>query len=197
MHIKIDESHSFSVNGKKFIGAFEINSGGVTLITGINGVGKSSLFEFLKINKQSFFGKKNISFLDQSKLSPLNNVSLNQTVKNLIPFREQELDEFIWWLDKIQDVSDRPLSDWSGGQNQMAKIALCLFIGGDYFFFDEPLHFLDKKNKKLFLTLLQSLIAKEKRIVLVEHQSESLLGLVKNKYEIFNESDQIGVRLVN
>ncbi len=195
MLIEILEKQKFLVNSKPIIGSFSLELGEICLLIGENGVGKTTFFEYLKLNSQELFVEEKANFLSQEKLNPLNKVSARQCLNELTAFRYEKTKLFDEWSSNVSDYLDKPIVNLSGGQNQMIKILISLYLGGDFFFFDEPLHFLDKKNKALFLALLKSLKALGKGIVIIEHQSEELKKLVDKEYSLESEADYIKIGL--
>jgi len=176
--------HDIFIKEKMIKGELELENHLLTLICGDNGIGKSSFYEFLKLSQSHLFTEKKCVFIDQFRLEPLNDISFDELLRQLKSFRVEDNGLFAKYFYLVSDYINRPIKTLSGGQNQMIKILLGLYLSGDYFFFDEPLQSLDSKNKEIFLKLLNDLKYLGKSICLVEHNFSSHSSLVDIKYEM-------------
>lgn len=168
--------------------------GDVTSIIGPNGAGKSTLLSMASRLTHSDAGQilienrplhswdlkelaKRLAVLRQS-----NHIAMRFTVRELVSFGrfpysqgrltsednciiEQSLKE----LD-ILHIQDRYLDQLSGGQRQMAFIAMVVAQDTDYIFLDEPLNNLDIRHSVSIMTILHRLAHQmDKAIVIVMH----------------------------
>lgn len=168
--------------------------GEVTAIIGPNGAGKSTLLSMASRLTKSHMGEvliddkplaqwetqslaKRLAVLSQS-----NNINMRFTVRELVAFgrfphsngRHTKTDEDI--IDAalsqlgLGPIKDKYLDQLSGGQRQMAFIAMVVAQDTDYIFLDEPLNNLDIKHSVEIMQTLQSLAHKMKKaIVIVIH----------------------------
>jgi iron complex transport system ATP-binding protein len=168
--------------------------GNVTSIIGPNGAGKSTLLSMASSLTNSDAGQVVIGDtpLDQwdsadlaKKLSVLrqsNNINMRFTVRELVAFgrfpysqgrlTEQDnqiIDRALLNLD-IAELQDRYIDQLSGGQRQMAFIAMVVAQDTDYIFLDEPLNNLDIKHSVDIMMTLKKLAQKHnKAVVIVIH----------------------------
>ncbi|UJF18384.1 ATP-binding cassette domain-containing protein [Vibrio sp. SS-MA-C1-2] len=168
--------------------------GKVTSIIGPNGAGKSTLLSMAARLTDCDAGQiiiagkmlddwnqeelaKTLSVLRQS-----NNINMRFTVRELVSFgrfpysqgrltaKDNEIiDRALQQLD-ILNLQDRYIQQLSGGQRQMAFIAMIVAQDTDYIFLDEPLNNLDIKHSVDIMRTLKRL-AKEnnKAVVIVIH----------------------------
>ncbi|WP_299663864.1 ATP-binding cassette domain-containing protein [uncultured Psychromonas sp.] len=168
--------------------------GKVTSIIGPNGAGKSTLLSMVSRLTESDAGQvmiadkplnqwdsaslaKQLSVLRQS-----NNINMRFTVRELVAFgrfpysqgrltKEDNsfIDRAMINLD-ITHLQDRYIDQLSGGQRQMAFIAMVVAQDTDYVFLDEPLNNLDIKHSVDIMKTLKKLAKKHhKAVVIVIH----------------------------
>lgn len=168
--------------------------GKVTSIIGPNGAGKSTLLSMVSRLTESDAGQvmiadkplnqwdsaslaKRLSVLRQS-----NNINMRFTVRELVAFgrfpysqgrltKEDNsfIDRAMINLD-ITHLQDRYIDQLSGGQRQMAFIAMVVAQDTDYVFLDEPLNNLDIKHSVDIMKTLKKLAEKHhKAVVIVIH----------------------------
>lgn len=190
MKLEISFSSVFKVNDKDVFCNINISSGKLYLLTGRNGIGKTSLIHYLKKNAKLIFQNKTCAFTDQVRLSPLNDISFDQTLEVLSGNRNEKNILFTDFRNIADDFKNLPIKLLSGGQNQIVKILISLYISGDIFIFDEPFQFLDSKNKNNFKMILSKLKAQNKSILIVEHQVHFIKELI-NEYIDFIDSDKV------
>ncbi|MDP7319879.1 MAG: ATP-binding cassette domain-containing protein [Bacteriovoracaceae bacterium] len=184
LKIKFDEAQKLEINQKYVTGEFFLVPGKISIIGGENGIGKSSVFQYIRLKQRETLKGLRACFVAQERLTPLNEINFDEACQVLLRFRSEELSFFKENLALISDFAQRPIHNLSGGQNQMIKIMLALFQSGDAFFFDEPLQYLDKKNVLFFRECLLYLKQKNKYICLVEHNRDPLLDLVDLSFEM-------------
>lgn len=168
--------------------------GEVTSIIGPNGAGKSTLLAMASRLTDSDAGTvvigdkplnqwetqelaKHLAVLRQS-----NNINMRFTVRELVAFGrfpysqgrltkadQSVIDDALAQLE-ITDIQDRFIDQLSGGQRQMAFIAMVVAQDTDYVFLDEPLNNLDIKHSVDMMQSLKRLAHKNnKAIVIVIH----------------------------
>lgn len=168
--------------------------GKVTSIIGPNGAGKSTLLSMASRLTASDAGSvvigdkaleqwdtkelaKHLSVLRQS-----NSINMRFTVKDLVSFGrfpysqgrltaedKRIIDEAMADLE-IDHLATRFLDELSGGQRQMAFIAMVVAQDTDYIFLDEPLNNLDIKHSVDIMSQLRKLaVTKQKAVVIVIH----------------------------
>lgn len=190
------ELENFTINNIDVSGSLLLEGGEMTLLEGENGVGKTSIFHELNLNHKKYFKGRVVRIIDQMRLSPLNEISFRELILQMNEYRYEELDCFSDCMERIEKFQDTPINQLSGGQNQMVKIALNIYLSGDVFLFDEPLQFLDKENKIFFRSLVAKLLGSNKSICLVEHNDDSVKKLASKSYQV-TLGDFIQVRSSN
>lgn len=168
--------------------------GKVTSIIGPNGAGKSTLLSMASRltdsdNGSVFIADKNLLEWESkalakklSVLSQSNNINMRFTVRELVAFgrfphsqgrlnnNDQDLIEKAMAHLGITELQDKYIDQLSGGQRQMAFIAMVVAQNTDYIFLDEPLNNLDIKHSVDIMSTLRSLAEKQnKAIVIVIH----------------------------
>lgn len=182
MHIEF--SNRFKIQELDVACNIKLSEGKVNLLVGDNGVGKSSLIRFFKLNQKEFFPGKKVNFMDQFPLRPINQISYLELKDQLNGLCNDELTFFKDLESSTKDFQDKPINDLSGGQNQMIKFLVTCFTGGDIFILDEPLQYLDKKNTQRLKNIIEQLKSLGKTIIIVEHQSEKIKELVDKIFTI-------------
>ncbi|MBG60242.1 MAG: hypothetical protein CMJ16_07275 [Peredibacter sp.] len=177
MRITLD--NAFKINGKQTSIDLFIKEKAINFLIGENGVGKSSLFTYMKISKDLFQGTR-VAFVDQEKLNPLSDLSVSEilavVIEELVDVKSWEECEHVKNLE-IEKLLDKKVSCLSGGENQKLKLALGLILPFDILLLDEPLQSLDVKSQKQVISTLED-ISKEKAVLIIEHNVK--------KYESFN-----------
>lgn len=169
--------------GEKVIsGDLELIESNITLLQGKNGVGKSTLLQWIK--QYSSNSEFECVFVDQKPLNSLNNISVKECFERFHKISKVELLDEFW---------NQPINELSGGQGQLFKILFNLSFDSDIIFFDEPLQYLDSSKVTWFVELLKEYKERGKKILLVEHRSELLEAQVDYKYIL--ENTDIGLKL--
>ncbi len=121
-------------------------------------------------SRPELFGQSRVSFLDQERLTPLGNLSVKESLQILE--EECHLDPATFRPGLVAGLTDRKVSELSGGENQLLKYVLATAPMFDALFVDEPLLNLDANNKSRFLELFAELVEKGKTLLIVEHEPE-------------------------
>lgn len=188
----IEFANRFKIHGLDVECKIDLPGSKTCLLVGENGIGKSSFIQFLKLNQLEFFKSFYVNFIDQAPLSPLNQISYEDLKTQLHEFRKTKEPAFDKYNSLCDEFAKQPIKELSGGQKQLVKLLIGLFLGGDIFIFDEPLQYLDKNNVQAIKNMFLDLKEKEKTLLIVEHQSRDIEELVDKK--IFIEKDEL-VRL--
>ena len=168
--------------------------GEVTAIIGPNGAGKSTLLSMASRLTNSdagevMIGNKLLSEWDSKELAKKlavlrqsNNINMRFTVRELISFgrfphsqgrlthEDQKIIDSALQHLSIEEIQNKYLDELSGGQRQMAFIAMIVAQDTDYIFLDEPLNNLDIKHSVDIMSTLRNLAHKlNKSIVIVIH----------------------------
>jgi translation initiation factor RLI1 len=128
---------------------------GKSLLTGANGVGKSSLVYAYKVNRLS--GQPVAAYCDQGRLESF----LDLKVADIASGMEMYLAHF-----GREDLLRKSLNDLSGGENQLVKIALCFSHDVEGYFFDEPYQYL---SQEMCQKLSQLFEQSQKNLFVIDH----------------------------
>lgn len=165
-----------------------------TAFIGSNGAGKSTLLNImartLKYDSGDIIidGKSQKDYKTENLatkiaiLSQSNNINIRLTVRELVSFGrypyskgkltkedKKKVNESLSYIG-ILDLADRFLDELSGGQVQMAYIAMVIAQDTDYIFLDEPLNNLDMNHSVKIMKVLRKLVKeKNKTVVVVIH----------------------------
>ncbi len=179
---------------------FEINNSEITIVTGLNGTGKTTLLRIIsgeiQVNsceiKSDF---KKIFFLPQ-KVSYPSGITLFEYVLSSFycnSFKwftskkeKQKVSEILEMLG-ISDRKDVMLESLSSGELQLANLAVALVSGFDCLLLDEPTSNLDLINQVKILEILKSLTQKGISCVIITHDlnltakyGDYYIGISKN-----------------
>ncbi|WP_434355636.1 iron chelate ABC transporter ATP-binding protein VctC [Parasalinivibrio latis] len=197
--------------------------GEVTAIIGPNGAGKSTLLSMAcrllsRDEGEVWIESKELVEWDTKtlakKLAVLrqsNNITMRFTVRELVSFgrfphsggrltKEDDviIDRAIRYLD-LEAIQHNYLDKLSGGQRQLAFIAMVIAQDTDYVFLDEPLNNLDIKHARQIMTNIRTL-ARElgKAVVIVIHDinfascfSDNIIALKKGKVMVQGTVEEV------
>jgi len=201
----------------------EFEKGKVTSIIGPNGAGKSTLLSMASrlVNRDA--GKvwiDNQELVDwdtkalAKKLSVLrqaNNLTMRFTVRELVSFGrfpyskgkltaddQVVIDQSISYVN-LADIENKYLDELSGGQRQLAFIAMVIAQDTDYVFLDEPLNNLDIKHSLQIMATVQRLAHElNKAVVVVIHDinfascySDYIMALKKGEVVASGSVEQV------
>lgn len=183
-------------NQKKVIDdvSVSIKKGAITSFIGPNGAGKSTLISMVSrliakddgnitIDGKDILESKNkelakkISILKQS-----NTINLKLTIRELVSFGRfpysqgklkqtdwEKVDEAIDYME-LRDIQGKFLDELSGGQRQLAYIAMIIAQDTEYILLDEPLNNLDMRHSVSIMKTLRKLVNEMgKTVVIVLH----------------------------
>ena len=201
--IKIENLSAFY--GKKqvlFDLSFELERGKFTAILGRNGSGKSSLLSCIASQKR-YSGKILLGECEISEIPPRErakmlsylpqNLPLTQfTVLETVAFGREPYTSFklseadIEIIEKsiercgISHLRNKKLTDISGGERQMAYLAMALAQDADVIMLDEPTTYMDAPNAREFLSTLKSAQSEGKTVVAVMHDLTAAVKYADN-----------------
>jgi len=169
----------------------EFEKGKVTSIIGPNGAGKSTLLSMASrlVNKDKGFvyiNGQEIADWDSKELAKKlavlrqsNNITMRFTVREMVsfgrfPYSQGKLtkqdnniiNDAITYLDLVT-IQDKYLDQLSGGQRQLAYIAMVIAQDTDAIFLDEPLNNLDIKHSLQIMRNIQKLAHEMNKAVIV------------------------------
>ncbi len=197
--------------------------GKVTAIIGPNGAGKSTLLSMAsrllqRDEGQVFIDAKEIADWDTKQLAKRlavlrqsNNLNMRFTIRELVSFGRfphsngklndhdlEVIDKAINYLD-LADIQDKYLDELSGGQRQLAFIAMVVAQDTDYVFLDEPLNNLDIKHSLQIMNNIRTLAHElNKSVVLVIHDinfascySDNIVALKKGRVVAYGDVSEV------
>ena len=173
---------------------FTLDTNCFSVLTGNNGIGKSTLFKCIKglspyTGDIVFpFSKFRIAYLAQKQhpvfeIKVIDLVLMGRFSHNPYGYKyatkdyqiaEEKLNEL-----GIIDLRDKFLDELSGGQQQLVWLAQLMVQEADLYLLDEPLQYLDLKNRKLFLDAITRFQQNQNTTVCISCHEMSLL----NHYE--------------
>jgi iron complex transport system ATP-binding protein len=158
---------------------------------GSNGAGKSTLISIIsrtlaKDAGEVFIDDKELKDWNNSELSKRlsilrqsNHLNIRLNVRDLVSFGryphsqgklteedEKFIDDSLSYLG-LTDLQDRFLDELSGGQRQMAYIAMVIAQDTDYIFLDEPLNNLDMLHSVQIMKVLKRLVNELNKTVMI------------------------------
>lgn len=171
--------------------SMHINKSELLVIVGTSGSGKSTLLNLLSgIDKCSkgaiYFNNQNITKFNEKKINNYikNNIGFIYQSYNLINEltiyenilltcnNKNDIDTILKKVNLLDKKNAYPKS-LSGGEQQRVAIARALSKRFDILFCDEPTGALDSTNSEQILTLLENLVRKDgKTIVIVTHNND-------------------------
>ncbi len=191
----------------------EFEKGKVTAIIGPNGAGKSTLLSMASrlVSRDSgevYIDCKELSEWDNKELAKrlavlrqANTITMRFTVREMVSFGrfpysqgnlddndQSVIDKAIRYLD-LDSIQHKYLDELSGGQRQLAFIAMVMAQDTDYVFLDEPLNNLDIKHSLQIMRNVGKLAHEmNKAVVVVIHDinfaacySDKIIALKKGK----------------
>jgi len=101
------------------------------------------------------------------------------------------LDEVVPLLDLYEAVN-RNMTELSGGELQRVAIAASIMKDAEIYFFDEPSSYLDIYQRMRVARIIEKL-AKEKQVIVIEHDLAILDFLAENVYLVFGSEGAFGI----
>lgn len=171
-------------------------------IIGPNGGGKTTLLKVIlglvapKSGTVRFFdGEKNVSSIKIGYLPQLNNIdkkfpisvrdviasglaSEKPTFRSFTNEQNERMEKVISQMG-LNDLSQRPIGELSGGQLQRVLLGRSIVSHPQILILDEPNSYVDKRFESHFYQLLEE-INKESAVILVSHDIGTVLSMVKN-----------------
>ena len=171
--------------------SLELPEGKFIAFIGSNGAGKSTLISVIsrtlaKNSGEVFVEGKSVSNWNTRELSKVlsilrqqNTINVKLTVRELVSFGRfpysqgrltkediEKIDDAISYME-LQDLQGCYLDELSGGQRQMAFIAMIIAQDTKYMFLDEPLNNLDMRHSVQIMQVLKRLVAERGKTVMV------------------------------
>ena len=148
--------------------SLSVQSGEMITLVGENGIGKTSLAQrFYQDNPDQ------MTLVEQKALDVFYDRSLKKVKEIFLDARGHMInkDFFLkaWARFGLDNKENRMQSALSGGEGQVLKISLGLAPDSDLYILDEPSHYLDESMKVVLNELLQDLLARNKSIIMIEH----------------------------
>jgi ABC-type multidrug transport system ATPase subunit len=176
---------------------WEIPSQGMSTLAGANGIGKSSLINFWKLNQKELFSIAPV-FIDQDQLKPLNDLTLAEGLNLLqsfvpkINYQKSYSEKLIedW---KIRPLMDQKLNLMSGGENQLCKLVLSLSIKSPLYILDEPFNHLSLSKKEMIKQTLEEL-AKKSALLIIDHQNNFNQRPNTNSFQMLLKEDRLEIQ---
>ena len=163
----------------------------IIAFVGSNGAGKSTVLSIISRTLSKDLGEVYIDEVElknwktqvlAKKLSILkqtNHLNIRLTVKELVEFGrfpyskgkltkedDKKVEEAIDYME-LKELEDRYLDELSGGQRQMAFIAMVIAQDTEYIFLDEPLNNLDMRHSVQIMKVLKRLIKEKGKTIMV------------------------------
>tara|TARA_B100000073_G_C23708939_1_gene563461 strand:- start:140 stop:805 length:666 start_codon:yes stop_codon:yes gene_type:complete len=165
---------------------FNISGGGLWMIVGKNGCGKSTLFKLIKGVLQPDSGliqrPANISMVfqnpDHQILMPSCASELILNINRILSKKEidKKVDETLNFVG-LPGFLKRPVHTLSGGQKQRLAIASALISDSKFLLMDEPTALLDEFSQKQILEIIKNLTASKIEpftVLWITHRMEEL-----------------------
>lgn len=187
---------------------FTFHAQAFTLLVGISGSGKSSLFQIIaQVTSLPYSGQV---LIDGNQVSQLFIVERVQTVGILFQnpnhqfTMENLFEELIFTLENIghpvQDIDDkiaevvrqcrckailhRPIHHLSGGEKQKAALAVLFAMNPRVYLLDEPFASIDRKSRIEILEILKELALDGKTVILCDHDLSDYGAYIDHMVEL-------------
>lgn len=149
----------------------ELGQGEGIVLTGPNGIGKSTLFNALVKEYQDV---NQLSLVDQRPLDFFYDRAITDVKKILLQTRAQIFDEetfcFLWEGFGLHEKKNRLLSELSGGERQTLKICVGLSKKAEVYLLDEPFQSLDLNRKDFLTRFINENLREKYSLIIIEHE---------------------------
>lgn len=184
--------------------SMQIYEGELLVIVGASGSGKSTLINILggidkctsgnvyfkdanitKYNERKItqYRRNNVGFIYQS-FNLINELTVYENIL-LTSDSKKNIDELLKKVGLFEEKNLYP-KELSGGEQQRVAIARALSKDCDILFCDEPTGALDSENSKKILTLLEELVRKDKRTIVIVTHNNDIIKIADRVYTMKN-----------
>ncbi|GAA0795941.1 ABC transporter ATP-binding protein [Faecalicatena orotica] len=170
--------------------SFMLESGYLAALIGPNGSGKTTLFRCISGTARRMQGeavidgislsqnpaayKEKIGYISEN-LSFFQEQSILENGQNLgIYFPEWSLEDYYFWLDKMELAPSRKVYQLSKGEAMKMQFCFALAHQPRFLFLDEPMAGFDPVFRRDFLAILKDVLEKDIGILLSTHITEDL-----------------------
>jgi len=167
-----------------------VKPGEAVLLSGANGVGKTTLLQLIGGVLQIQSGEilingrnvEELSIKEQAELRSVapqrRNFSLAFTVQEVINFVPKKLKvaniDYIIDTLALRTLMHRKVTELSGGEQERVSLALAFCQSADYYLLDEPFSAQDSKSIKNIVRVIKTLQKAEKGVLAISHNQEAL-----------------------
>ncbi len=165
-----------------------INTGEKIVISGFNGIGKSTLLKTITGNLEKISGYIKISdfaeigYYEQELIWKDNNLTALEIVSEHYP--KLKIEKIRRELNsagiEAKDLT-QPIKTLSGGEQSKVKLCILMLKRYNILIFDEPTNHLDKETKKALREAIENFPG---AVILVSHEADFYEGLVDKVYKI-------------
>jgi NitT/TauT family transport system ATP-binding protein len=156
--------------------SFTAEQGEIVFITGVSGIGKTTLLRVMMGLTESDQGQilgmpaKKACVFQENRLLEEQSVLRNIRLVTDIPeaFIEKSCDEIL-----LHDVLDKKIYELSGGQKRRVAILRAMLAEADIVFMDEPLTGMDEATKKKVVSYILAKKA-DKTLIIVTHSKDEI-----------------------
>jgi len=219
--IRNDIVHQYGLNSFRLYGLPVPKEGVVTGILGPNGIGKSTSFRLLSGEEVPNLGNYENPPSKEEVLAHFAGTEMHDHLKRVYDKRvrtsikpqyvdklptvfkggvrellkkvegRMSMDEAASILD-LGEALDRQMTELSGGELQRGAIAATIMKDADIYFFDEPSSYLDIYQRLKVARIIEKL-AREKQVIVIEHDLAILDFLAENVYLVFGSEGAFGI----
>ena len=167
-----------------------IKPGEAVLLSGVNGVGKTTLLQLiggvLRVQSGEILingrNVEDLSIKEQASIRSVapqrRNFSLAYTVEQVIKFVPRKLKventDFIIDTLGLRTLLHKKVTELSGGEQERVSLALAFCQRADYYLLDEPFSAQDSKSIKDIIKVIKSLKKANKGVLVISHNQEAL-----------------------